>query len=163
MNNLSPPSNNMSSKILNMQHESFTYSSCQSFQREGWTSVPISGNTTGGLETSAEPSAATATQNSIWIWNWSVRCWESQRNEDSGAASDSPEKGLAPPDHTTRTIKHRQDTGGDAVTFPDAKSASDLCPNFCLPHRHHQLSGGTKEGINMCLFLKAIIPDGAYN
>lgn len=35
MNNLSPPSNNMSSTILNMQHESFTYSSCQSFQSEG--------------------------------------------------------------------------------------------------------------------------------
>lgn len=67
-------------------------------------SVPISGNTTGGLETSAEPFAATATQNSIWIWNWSVIGWEprpQQRNEDSGAASDSPENDLAPPDHTT--------------------------------------------------------------
>lgn len=49
------------------------------------------------------------------------------------------------------------------MTFPDAKSASDLCPNFRLPYRHHQLSGGTEEGIIMCLFLKAIIPDGAYN
>lgn len=104
MNNLSPPSNDMSSTILNMQHKSFTYSSCQSFQSEGWMSVPISGNTTGGLETSAEPFAATATQNSSWIWNWRVIGWEprpQQRNEDSGATSDSPEKDLAPPDHTT--------------------------------------------------------------
>lgn len=78
MNNLSPPSNNMSTEILNMQHESFTYSSRQSFQSEEWMSVPISANTTGGLETSAEPFAATATQNSSWIWNWSVIHWESQ-------------------------------------------------------------------------------------
>lgn len=60
-------------------------------------------------------------------------------------------------------MKHLQGTRGDAVTFPDAKSASDFCPNFSLPYRHHQLSGGAKEGIIVCLFLKAIIPDGAYN